>query len=64
MENIGYEPFQFGLCLPIKRLALKRCAPQKLELSLAASESFDLKRLSILNDGLLFVAHPMSGLGH
>jgi hypothetical protein len=37
---------------------------QKLELSLAASESFDLKRLSILNDGLLFVAHPMSALGH
>jgi hypothetical protein len=59
MENTGYEPFQFALSADQKAGA-KALRAKKL----AASESFDLKHLSILNDGLLFVAHPMSAMGH
>jgi hypothetical protein len=56
MENTGYEPFQFlgFVCRSKGWLSVAR--HKSLGLSLAASKSVDLKRLSIVSDGLLFVA--------
>ena len=54
------SPFNSWL-LPVKRLALRRCA-QKLEVvSRCFQRRVDLKRLPVVSDGLSFVAHRLVG---